>query len=89
MNSQKKKMIQKLAQFGQIPKIDTSLVGRFFKPEEMPAIDPTPLGRHRLVQALRNKYGETYRNKPGVVQAIKDFDEQADIIKKTIKLGVK
>lgn len=88
MKVDKQKMIQKLARLGGIPKVDTSKVSRFFKADEMPAVDHTPLGRHRLVQALRNKYGETFRNKPGVSAALKDFDEQSAFIKKAIKLGV-
>lgn len=89
MKTTKKMIISKINSIGGVPKMDTSKISRFFKPEEMPSVEPTPLGRHRLVQALRNKYGETYRNKPGVIQAIKDFDDQSGLIKKTIKLGVK
>lgn len=88
MKNQKQKLVQKLAKLGGVPRVDTSKVSKFFKPEEMPAVDHTPLGRHRLVQALRNKFGETFRNKPGVSDAIRDFDEQSSFIKKAIKLGV-
>lgn len=82
------KMIQKISAMGAAPKVDGSRWQKFFKPEEMPAVDATPIGRHRLVQAFKNKYGETFRNKPGVAEAIKDFDDQAEFIKKAIKLGV-
>jgi hypothetical protein len=60
----------------------------FFKPDEMPELDASPIGRHRLLQAFRNKYGETYRNKKGVSKIIKDFDDQRDFIIKALKARV-
>lgn len=89
MNKHKKKALQTIKKMGGVPAIDSSKAQRFFKPEEMPALEPTPVGRYRLVQALKNKYGETFRNKPGVKAVLDDFDEQSSIIKNTIKLGTK
>lgn len=79
---------KKIAQMG-VPEIKVTGIENVFKPEEIPALEPTPLGRHRLVQALRMKYGETFRNKPGVSRLIKDFDEQTDLVKKTLEFGIK
>lgn len=88
MKQNKANIVKRLAKLGPIPMVDVSRIGKLLRPEEMPAIDHTPLGRHRLVQALRNKYGDSFRNKPGVSSALKDFDEQSEIIKKAIKLGI-
>ncbi len=60
----------------------------FFKEDEMPEIEPTPLGRYRLLQSLRNKFGDSYRNKKGVMRLIKDFDDQRDFIVKGLKARV-
>lgn len=68
-----------------IPQMDLSGLKNFFRPEEMPAIEPTPIGRHRLLQAFRNKFGESYRNRQGVIQVIQDFDKQRDFIIQGLK----
>lgn len=70
------------------PKISLPDLSKFLRPEEMPEIDASPLGRYRLLQSLRNKYGETYRNKRGVMKLIKDFDSQRDFILKAVKARV-
>lgn len=85
----KKQILHRIARIGKIPEVKVQGLENFFKPDEMPALEPTPLGRHRLIQAFRNKYGESFRNRRGVSGAIKDFDEQVNLIKKTLELGVK
>lgn len=70
------------------PKLELQGLEAFFKPEEMPEIDASPLGRHRLLQSLRNKYGESYRNKRGIIKLIKDFDDKRDFIVKALKARV-
>jgi len=45
--------------------------------EQMPKLDYTPVGRIRLVRALRNRFGAHYRNLPGVEDVLKDFDQRA------------
>lgn len=45
--------------------------------EAMPVIDKTPVGRLRLISSLRNRFGDNWRNLPGVQDIIKDFDEEA------------
>lgn len=86
--SNKKQILHKIMKIGKIPEVKIQGLENFFKPDEMPALEPTPIGRHRLIQAFRNKYGESFRNKRGVIGAIKDFDEQVKLIKKTLELGV-
>ncbi len=45
--------------------------------DAMPEINKTPVGRLRLVSALRNRFGDQWRNIPGVTGLIKEFDEEA------------
>lgn len=40
----------------------------------LPHIKPDKVGRFRLLQHLRNKYGASYRNFPGVQEVIDYFD---------------
>ncbi len=44
--------------------------------EKMPVLSYTPVGRMRLTNALRNRFGDNYRHIPGIADIIKDFDEQ-------------
>lgn len=45
--------------------------------ERMPKIEYTPVGRIRLTTALRNRFGDGYRNMPGVDDIMKEFDDHA------------
>lgn len=45
--------------------------------EAMPEIPHTPVGRLRLTMALRNRFGDQYRNIPGVADIMKEFDDEA------------
>jgi hypothetical protein len=47
---------------------------------------PTPLGRFRLVSALRNKYGDEYRNIPAAKGAIDHFDTEHDYFRDLRKI---
>lgn len=45
--------------------------------ERMPKLQFDPLGRHRLINALRDRFGANFRNIPGVQQVINKFDDHA------------
>ena len=45
--------------------------------ERMPKLEYTPVGRFRLTSALRNRFGDNYRNLPGISDIMKEFDDQA------------
>lgn len=45
--------------------------------ERMPSLQYDVLGRHRLINALHDRFGANYRNVPGVQQVLKKFDEHA------------
>jgi len=42
----------------------------------MPEMEFSKVGRIRLLSALRNRFGETYMNIPGVKDIIDDFDKE-------------
>lgn len=46
--------------------------------ERMPKLEFTPVGRLRLTTALRNRFGDQYRNLPGIDGILKEFDREAD-----------
>lgn len=43
---------------------------------------PTPLGRFRLMEALRNKFGDNHRNIPAAKQVMEHFDKEHDYFQK-------
>ena len=45
--------------------------------ERLPKIEYSPVGRYRLQNALRSRFGDDYRNLPGVDDIMKEFDEHA------------
>lgn len=45
--------------------------------ERMPKLEFNPLGRLRLNQALRGRFGDGYANLPGISDIIKEFDAEA------------
>jgi hypothetical protein len=54
--------------------------------DDMPEITPTPLGRFRLVSALRNKFGDNYNNVPKAKIALTHFDNEHDYFRKLRKI---
>lgn len=47
--------------------------------ESMPTIELNKVGKFRLLQALRNRFGDNYRNIPGVKNILDDFDRELNI----------
>lgn len=56
--------------------------------ERMPQLDYSPVGRLRLISALRNRFGDNYRQLKGIDKIIKEFDEEVsfNIKKQKMKL---
>lgn len=46
--------------------------------ERMPQMEYSPRGRLRLVTALRNRFGESYRTLHGIEGILKEFDKEAE-----------
>lgn len=44
--------------------------------ERMPNLEFSPVGKLRLTNAFRNRFGADYVNLPGVSDVMKEFDEQ-------------
>lgn len=45
--------------------------------ERMPKLEFNPVGRLRLTTALRNRFGDGYKNLPGIEGILKEFDKEA------------
>lgn len=45
--------------------------------ERMPKLEFTPVGRLRLTTALRNRFGDGYRNLPGIDDIMSEFEKEA------------
>jgi hypothetical protein len=45
--------------------------------ERMPKLEYTPVGRLRLTTALRNRFGDSYKNLPGISDIMQEFDREA------------
>lgn len=46
--------------------------------EKMPKLEYTPVGRYRLTSALRHRFGDGYRNLPGIENIMKEFDRHSE-----------
>lgn len=46
--------------------------------ERMPKLEFHPVGRLRLTTALRQRFGDGWKNLPGVESIMKEFDREAD-----------
>jgi hypothetical protein len=57
--------------------------------QDTPELSATPLGRHRLVNALAKKFGPSWRNHPQAKSVIKDFDVQHDFHSRMRELKAK
>ena len=44
--------------------------------EKKPELPRNKVGRYRLMQSLRNRFGNGYRNIPGVKNLIAEFDDE-------------
>lgn len=54
--------------------------------EKMPKLEFSPVGRLRLATALRNRFGDGYRNLPGIDNIMKEFDENASFNVKLMEM---
>ena len=49
--------------------------------ERMPEIEFNEVGKMRLMRALKNRFGEGFRNLPGVTKILQDFDDEVRFTK--------
>jgi len=60
--------------------------------EKMPRLPLNRVGKVRLIQALKNRYGGSYRNLPGVSELLHEFEtetEHDDMLAKMRKIKIK
>lgn len=69
-------------------KMDTDPIRRLLG-EDMPDITPTPLGRFRLISALKSKFGPSYRNYPQASEVLSHFDSEMSYFSKIREMGGK
>lgn len=43
--------------------------------DSMPELPKNPLGRHRLIRALQQRFGKNFRSLPGIKDLVKQFDD--------------
>ena len=44
--------------------------------DNLPELPRNPIGRHRLVRALQQRFGPNFRSLPGVQGLIREFDDE-------------
>ncbi len=44
--------------------------------DAMPELPRNPLGRHRLIRSLQQRYGKNFRSLPGIKDLVKEFDDE-------------
>lgn len=67
--------LKKLHELQNLPAMDMKPIKKVLG-EDMPDISPTPLGRLRLLNALKAKFGANYRNIPGAAEALSHFSDE-------------
>lgn len=43
--------------------------------DAMPELPRNPVGRHRLIRALQQRFGPNFRSLPGIKGLVKEFDD--------------
>ena len=47
--------------------------------DNLPELDHSPVGRIRLIRALKQRFGDNFRSLPGIKGIVQEFDEMADV----------
>lgn len=55
----------------------------------LPDLPAGPIGRFRLVETLRNRYGDNFRIIPGARNALKHFDQETEMLKSYVEKKAK
>lgn len=54
--------------------------------DAMPELPKNPLGRHRLIRSLQQRYGKNFRSLPGIKELVKQFDNEIEFEKKVAQM---
>ncbi len=52
----------------------------------MPELPRNPVGRHRLVRSLQQRFGNNFRSLPGVKELVAEFDKDIEFERKIARL---
>ncbi len=55
--------------------------------EGMPELPRNPVGRHRLIRSLQQRFGKNYRSLPGVKDLVAEFDKDIDLEIRIQRIG--
>lgn len=54
--------------------------------DAMPELPKTPVGRHRLMRALQQRFGANYRSLPGIKDLVSEFDGEIEFERKVAQM---
>jgi hypothetical protein len=54
--------------------------------DAMPSLPKDPIGRHRLIMALHQRFGPGFRSLPGVSGLVDQFDQEIEFERKVAQL---
>lgn len=74
-----------LSRLGPLPDLDLSPIQAILG-DKMPKLDATTIGRHRMLMAFRNLFGDNFRSTPGVEQAIKHYDNESGHVRDLLRI---
>lgn len=78
-------MLKRLAADPKTPRIDTAPIKSLLG-ELMPVMHASPVGRMRLVNALKHKFGENYKSFEEAKKVIDHFDGESEHIKNYLRI---
>lgn len=55
--------------------------------EAMPELPRNPVGRHRLIRSLQQRFGPNFRSLPGVKDLVEEFDSDIEFERRVARLG--
>ena len=54
--------------------------------DAMPDLPRNPVGRHRLIRSLQQRFGRNFRSLPGVGDLVKQFDSDIEMERKITRI---
>lgn len=54
--------------------------------DAMPELPRSPVGRHRLIRALQQRFGNNFRSLPGIKDLVAEFDKDLEFERKVATL---
>jgi len=54
--------------------------------DSMPELPRSPVGRHRLIRALQQRFGSNFRSLPGIKDLVDEFDKDMEFERKVAQM---